>query len=53
MGLQVQLAQLAHNEGADRTYTITVTQEGSTDGSQKAIGDISSNVDGLLHLESL
>ena len=38
-----------YNEGADRTYTITVTQEGSTDGSQKAVGDISSNVDGVLH----
>ncbi|MAD61531.1 MAG: hypothetical protein CMH49_08480, partial [Myxococcales bacterium] len=38
-----------YNEAADRTYTIKVTQEGSTDGSQKAVGDISSNVDGVIH----
>ena len=37
-----------YNEGADRIYTITVTQEGSTDGAVKAVGDISSNVDGVI-----
>ena len=38
-----------YNEGADRTYTITVTQEGSTDGAVKAVANISSNVDGVIH----
>ena len=38
-----------YNEAADRTYTITVTQEGSTDGTVKAVGQISSDVDGVIH----
>ena len=38
-----------YNEGADRLYTITVTQEGSTDGAIRAVGDISSNIDGVIH----
>ena len=38
-----------YNEAPDRTYTVTVTQEGSTDGANIAVGDISSDVDGVIH----